>query len=111
MAVEGVASAAVEVLGNQVCQQISVQAEAHGLQTSIPLNPGLVGWPVEQGQPQVFACLDAAAIGVTLEPSGLMRPLKSLSLVVGAGRELDRQGSTCDYCHLQSTCAHRGVRA
>jgi hypothetical protein len=47
-------------------------------------SPGYCGWHVS-GQRALFACLGADAIGVTLNESCLMHPLKSVSGVLAAG--------------------------
>ena len=108
LALEGVAGAAAEALAEAVCRRFDAQALAEGLRTSIPLNPGMVGWPLEEGQTQVFSLLDASEIGVALDPGTcLMRPLKSLSLVIGLGRELDAAGQTCDFCSMRETCRYK----
>jgi cobalamin-dependent methionine synthase I len=57
-----------------------------GLHTSIPLIPGMNGWPVDVGQPQIFTALDAAIIGVSLNENAQMIPRKSISMVVGIGK-------------------------
>lgn len=107
MAMEGLASAAVEVAGNRVCEHIGRLAAADGLHTGVPINPGMIGWPVEEGQPQIFACLDTTPIGVSLTAQSLMLPLKSLSMVIGSGKNLQCGGNSCDYCNLQKTCNHK----
>lgn len=109
MAVDGLASAATEVLGNMVCQQIGEMAAEEGLVTSIPINPGMIGWSVKEGQPQLFNCIDTSSIGVELSSAGVMKPLKSLSMAVGAGKMMNAQGSVCDYCNLRRTCTHKPV--
>lgn len=107
MAVEGMAASATELLGTKMCEIIEEMAKAEGLLTSVPLNPGMVGWTVREGQPQIFQCLDTSPIGVTLESTGLMKPLKSLSMVIGIGKNIISGGSPCDYCNLKNTCKHR----
>jgi hypothetical protein len=67
----------------------------------------MIGWPLEEAQKQLFALVDASEIGVTLEPSGVMQPLKSLSLALGLGQNLDTDGCTCDYCTMRETCRFR----
>ena len=52
-------SAAVDLLGQAVCQLVDERASADKERTSVPLSPGLVGWPVADGQRQIFALLDA----------------------------------------------------
>ena len=108
LALEGVAGAAAEALAEAVCRRFDALALAEGLQTSIPLNPGMIGWPLEEGQSQIFGLLDASEIGVALDPGTyLMRPLKSLSLVIGLGRDLNPAGQTCDFCSMRETCRYK----
>ena len=109
LALEGVAAAAAEALAKAACQRFDAFGQADGLQASVPLNPGMIGWPLEDGQPQIFSLLPSVAseIGVSPEPSGLMQPLISLSLVVGLGRDLDLVGQSCDFCSIRETSRHR----
>jgi len=46
---------------------------------------------------------------VTLTPSMVMRPLKSLSLIMGVGsRPMGSEGgANCDFCTIRDRCAHR----
>ena len=71
------------------------------------LSPGLEGWPVDVGQPQIFALFDADPAGVTLTPSCQMLPRKSTSALLGLGRRMAAQGHPCDYCGIRETCRHR----
>jgi hypothetical protein len=108
LALDGLASAAAEALAEAACRHFDGIAAAEGLAASIPLNPGMPGWPLLEAQQQVFALLPAPEIGVTLSPSGLMQPLKSLSLVVGLGRAGELTGGrTCDFCTMAETCRYK----
>ena len=107
LALDGLASAAAEALAEAACQRFAEMAAGEGLKSSIPLNPGMIGWPLLEGQQQVFALLEGADVGVQLSPAGIMQPLKSLSLVVGLGADLDEAGQTCDYCAMRETCRYR----
>lgn len=107
LAIEGMASAATEVLGNTFCNYLESLVGKEDLMINLPINPGMVGWPVEEGQPQIFDILDTKVIGVTLESSGLMKPLKSLSMVIGVGRSFDKHVKSCDLCSLQKTCIYK----
>lgn len=111
LALYGVGSAAVEALSTAVCQHFSAQAARHGLLTTIPLSPGLEGWSIEQGQPEIFRILDAAQIGVELLPSGLMRPIKSISLVIGIGQHFDSAARICHFCAKRFGCAFQKQHA
>ena len=107
LALDGVGSAGVEALANAACALFEKEASEADCQVTIPLSPGMVGWPVEQGQPQIFDLLDAAAIGVRLTESMMMVPRKSLTFVLGMGKELIAGGRTCDYCSLKETCRYQ----
>jgi hypothetical protein len=107
LALDGVGSAAVEALANALCSQLEMEAKAAGMQTTVPLSPGMEGWPVEVGQQEIFALLEADSIGITLMPSQMMIPRKSLSMVVGVGRDVVQSGSACDYCTMKDTCRYR----
>ena len=107
LALDGVGSAGVEALANAVCALFEEEATKEDCQITIPLSPGMVGWPVEQGQPQIFDLLDAGEIGVQLTESMMMLPRKSLTFVLGIGKELVAGGRTCDYCSLKETCRYR----
>ncbi len=105
LALYGVGSAATEALSTAACRYFGQQAAEQGLLTTFPLSPGLEGWPIERGQPEIFRILDAAAIGVELSPSFLMRPVKSTSLVVGIGKQIDTNARICDFCSRRYTCS------
>lgn len=107
LALDGVGSAGVEALANAACALFEEEATKEDCQVTIPLSPGMVGWPVEQGQPQIFDLLDAGEIGVRLTESMMMVPRKSLTFVLGVGKELIAGGRTCDYCSLKETCRYR----
>jgi hypothetical protein len=107
LALDGVGSAGVEALANAACALFEEEAAKKDCQVTIPLSPGMVGWPVEQGQPQIFDLLDAGEINVRLTESMMMLPRKSLTFVLGIGKELVAGGRTCDYCSLKETCRYR----
>jgi hypothetical protein len=104
LAVEGLASAATEILGNSVCNYIDMNLVNEDMKATIPINPGMVGWSVEDGQPQIFALLEADRIGIRLDPTRLMKPLKSLSMIVGIGKDTGSQTKVCDLCNLKQAC-------
>jgi hypothetical protein len=107
VAMDGVGSAAVESLAIQACNYFEDQAKSEGLNTTMPLNPGMVGWPVEQGQPEIFTLLDSDSIHVTLNESCMMTPNKSLSMVLGVGKDVTPIGTSCDYCSLKGVCKYQ----
>jgi hypothetical protein len=106
LALDGLGNVAVEILGQQVCMRIGEQAQVKGLTTSTPLSPGEPEWPVEVGQPQIFALLDPSRAGITLNSGRMMSPKKSISFVVGIGPEM-AQTDLCELCSLRERCRYR----
>ena len=112
LALDAAGSAAAEVLATSASFYFESLAAKRGLQTSIPLNPGMIGWPVEVGQPQVFDLLaDEQSLNpdfkVALTTSHLMMPRKTISLALGQGVNLNRQGKICDFCSMNETCRYQ----
>jgi hypothetical protein len=107
LGLEGVGTAAVELLASEAISRLEAAARADGLQSSIPLSPGMINWTVEVGQPEIFALVDAGQIGVHLNGSSMMVPRMSLSQVLGFGLEMNLKGRSCDYCNLNQTCRYQ----
>ena len=107
MALEGVGTAAVEALGTLACSYFENQTPQDGLHPSIPLSPGMVGWPVDPGQKQVFDLLDAGQIGVHLNANLMIVPRMSMTQVLGFSEQPSFEGRTCDYCNLRETCRYQ----
>ena len=76
---------------------------------ALSYSPGYCGWDIS-GQKKLFNFLNPELIGITLNPSYLMSPIKSVSGVIIAGdREIhmfDMGYSYCSYCKTQS-CLER----
>ena len=107
LALDGLGSAAIETLAEEACAFFGNQAASDGLEATIPLGPGVEGWPVETGQAQIFKIVEAGEAGICLTPSSMMLPQKSLSLVIGLGEHVDTSGKVCDYCTLRLTCRYQ----
>jgi hypothetical protein len=107
LALDGLGSAAAEALAAQVAHHFEDGAEAEGLQASLPLSPGMVGWPVAEGQAELFALVDPGQAGIRLTENGMMVPRKSVSFVLGIGAGLATHASACDFCNLRQTCRYQ----
>lgn len=107
LALDSVGSVAVEQLSLQVSNYFEILAHKEGLHTSMPVNPGMIGWPLEEGQLQLFLLLDSEEIDVSLTESYMMIPNKSLSMVLGIGKDVSSHGSSCDYCNLKKVCRYQ----
>jgi hypothetical protein len=110
LALDGLGNAAVEALASAACRGFAEQAGEQGLETTTPLSPGLEGWPVETGQPEIFNLLAGEAppeLGLRLLPSGFIIPQKSLSLAIGVGQGLEAAGTPCAYCARRTNCRYQ----
>jgi hypothetical protein len=107
VALDAFGSVAVDLVASAMCKRVDDEAEAVGLRTTVPLSPGLVGWPVASGQRQIFSLVDAASAGISLTEGYMMVPKKSTSMVIGIGPDLDHTGESCDYCSMAATCRYR----
>lgn len=97
---DSVASAAADRLTDLLAarhEAVTGAAARHGRLT-IGYSPGYCGWHVS-AQRALFAFLGAKAIGVTLNESCLMDPLKSVSGVLVAGpADIHRFGPAYSFC-------------
>ena len=107
LALDGYGTAALNDMVHNVCGRFRDEALSAGERTTPPLSPGMDGWPLAQGQRELFSVVDASAIGVALTESSLMLPRKSISVVVGIGAEVEQSGRQCDWCSMRERCRFR----
>lgn len=69
------------------------------------LSPGYCGWHLS-GQKQLFRLMYDTPSGITLSDVCLMNPIKSISGIIGIGKEVDEKKYGCQYCELE-TCYKR----
>lgn len=105
---DGIGSAAVDSLTQEVCKFMIYEASLCGYQASSSFSPGMPGFPISE-QWRLFELVPAEQIGVSLTPSGMMVPRKSLSMIVGIGPQMPTWAQTefCARCSLRKTCTHR----
>ena len=108
MLLDGIGSAAVDSLTQEVCKFIEAEASSRGYQVSSPLNPGMPGLPITD-QWQLLKMVPAREIGVSLTSSGIMVPRKSTSMVMGIGPQMKTwtRAEVCARCSLRKTCPYR----
>ena len=110
MLLDGIGSAAVDALVERACQFIADIASTRGLQASSPIYPGMPGLPLSE-QRRLLKLVPAQEIGVSLTRSGMMVPLKSISMVIGLGAQMPfwSKAAVCTQCHLNETCPYKVV--
>jgi cobalamin-dependent methionine synthase I len=107
LALDGLGNAAVENIAQQVCRRVGDKAQLDSLTVSTPLSPGEAEWPVEVGQPEIHSLVDATRIGVNITAGGMMVPKKSISFVLGIGKDMSQE-EPCAICSLRESCHYHG---
>jgi len=108
---DAVASAGADRLSDRLAERFRVELAGRGLAHArvLPYSPGYCGWTV-RGQRRLFTALGPGEIGVTLNDSCLMSPIKSVSGVLVAGaKEIHRfrpDFPFCDECRTHA-CGRR----
>ena len=111
MMLSDLASWAVDSVRQDLCHWLEQEAHKQGRRVSTSLSPGKSVWSVKD-QAVIFSLLDTDQIGVSLKPSMMMDPIKSLSLIMGTGTQPMgvEGGSNCDFCTLKERCKYREAR-
>jgi len=108
MLLDGIGSAAVDSLTQEVCKFMAGEASFRGYQISSPVSPGMPGLPMAE-QWRLLKITPAREIGVSLTSSGIMVPRKSTSMVMGIGPQMTTwtRAEVCARCSLRKTCPYR----
>ncbi len=96
-----------EAAGDRMLQLIRNELPA-GQMTTNRYSPGYCHWDVTD-QHALFALFPPAPCGITLTPSALMNPVKSISGVIGIGKEVIYRDYPCALC-LSLNCIYRRVK-
>jgi hypothetical protein len=106
-ALDSFGTLSIEALIVDECKQIEAIAASQGFKSTMPLCPGMEGWPLDVGQRQLFQALNLRGSTITLTDSYQMLPRKSASMAIGVGPDVDADSRPCDLCSVRLTCKHR----
>lgn len=95
----------VETATDQLQMVIRQIAYKKGLAITNRYSPGYCKWSVAD-QYKLFSFFPANCCGISLTDSALMHPIKSVSGIIGIGKEVKFRKYTCDLCS-QVECFHR----
>jgi len=108
IALDAVGTVAVEALSKYVRNLICQEVKDRNLQITRHFSPGYNDWDISQ-QKDIFKIIPADKIGVSLTESYMMVPKKSLSWVIGIGKEIiitSKGDDSCKTC-LAENCQFR----
>ena len=105
---DGIGTAAVDLLSQECCRFIIKDASPRGFQASSPISPGMPCFPITE-QWWLLELVPSREIGVSLTTSGIMVPRKSTSMVIGIGQQMITwtQDEVCARCNLREDCLYR----
>ncbi|MDP2890036.1 MAG: vitamin B12 dependent-methionine synthase activation domain-containing protein [Bacteroidota bacterium] len=95
----------VETATDQLQKEISRIANSEDLSVTNRYSPGYCKWSVGD-QHKLFSFFPPNCCGISLTDSALMYPIKSVSGMIGLGKEVKFREYTCDLCS-QAECFHR----
>ncbi len=108
LALDAVGTVAVEDFSWRVRKSARLEMTEQGFKSSRHFSPGYGDWAVSQ-QDIIFKSIPANSIGVRLTKGYMMLPQKSLSWVIGAGKEISTpsgENNNCKKCN-HKYCDHK----
>jgi hypothetical protein len=105
-----------DVVGSEIVESAAdlMQAELEktvalsGRKITNRFSPGYCGWDVSE-QHKLFQLMPGTWCGVRLTPSSLMDPEKSVSGMIGIGKNVRHLPYTCNICNMKD-CIYRRVK-
>jgi hypothetical protein len=87
-------------------EEINIMAVEAGKGITNRYSPGYCSWNIRE-QRAIFDLLPSEKIGVSLTPSFLMKPIKSVSGIIGIGTEKTPGPYMCDLCNMTNCLVKR----
>lgn len=103
-----IGSVTVEAAIDKIQDRFESELVAKGYKMANRYSPGYCGWALSE-QKRFFALFPENHCGIKLSDSCLMDPIKSVSGVIGFGRNVKKTAYECQMCELE-TCIYRKIR-
>jgi len=103
-----IGSVTVEAAIDKIQLSLELELTNSGQKMTNRYSPGYCGWALSE-QKQFFTLFPKNHCGINLSDSCLMDPLKSVSGVIGFGKNVNKTAYECQMCELQ-TCIYRKIR-
>ncbi|MDR1341139.1 MAG: hypothetical protein LBK58_13960 [Prevotellaceae bacterium] len=101
----------LDIMGTAIVEKVGDCIESK-LEKSLPdmlhthrFSPGYCNWHLTE-QRKIFSLLGDRPCGISLSDVCLMNPIKSISGIIGVGKEVQTRKYACQYCELE-TCYKR----
>ncbi len=103
-----IGSEVVESAADLMQDKLEQAAASEGLKITNRYSPGYCGWDVAE-QHKLFQLIPDNFCEIRLTESALMSPEKSISGIIGIGREVRSNSYTCRICDMKD-CIYRKVK-
>lgn len=97
-----------EAAGDKMQQILAGELAGSGQKMTNRYSPGYCQWPVA-GQHALFSLFGGKTCGVSLTPSSLMVPVKSISGLIGIGECVTFRDYQCELCQMKN-CTYRKLK-
>jgi hypothetical protein len=104
---DAIGSLTVEKATDNMQSQLEKTVKEQGLRITNRYSPGYCNWPVS-GQRELFALLGKTPVPVSLTESCLMTPIKSVSGIIGIGKEVRKNKYACAVCG-DKNCIYKSI--
>jgi len=101
-------SLVVEEAMDRIQDNLRNKMREEGLEITNRYSPGYCGWDVSE-QKKLFSLLPKNFCRIELTDSCLMRPIKSVSGIIGIGKSVKFNEYTCNLCD-EENCLYRNLR-
>jgi hypothetical protein len=106
--VDSLGSIIVERAMDIIQERLKSMMNEQGLQITNRYSPGYCDWDIRE-QKKLFGLLPDNFCGISLSDNMLMKPIKSVSGIIGIGKEVTCDHYTCNFCQ-DINCLYRGKR-
>jgi hypothetical protein len=105
---DDIGTLALYQLSDRLEEMIREEAAVRGLDASGVLNPGDDGFDLRD-QTTIIQLAGGADIGVSVTPTSMLAPRKTLSMVIGLGQQMPKwsRNEYCARCRSRDRCPHR----
>jgi hypothetical protein len=104
-----IGSAIVETAMDRIQYFLKEEMERNNLNITNRYSPGYCGWRVAE-QRKLFEMLPADFCNIRLTESMMMDPIKSVSGIIGVGRDVKYNPYTCNLCN-SSNCLYKNLKS
>jgi cobalamin-dependent methionine synthase I len=88
--------------------ETALEQEIEGFRHTSRYSPGYCGWHLSE-QRKLFRLLGDSPCGIELSDVCLMKPIKSISGIIGVGRNVKEKQYGCRYCEME-TCYRKRIK-